>query len=217
MSSRTIGRAALKGMLIGALCSATLPVFWSAQAQADPGCADVAVVVARGTNEPGTLGTIVGDPLYAKVRGSAQVTTTSYAVDYPANPADPTSVRKGVADVVEYVTVALNKCPNQRFVMVGYSEGAIVMHGVLGEAAPLVPSSIAPLESRYQAPIVAVALFGDPGLIWRTGVPQRHRDHTRTYCASGDPVCQLGGALPLAHVAYGAAVDEAAGFIAGRL
>ncbi|WP_405180462.1 hypothetical protein OG225_04065 [Nocardia sp. NBC_01377] len=58
--------------------TATLPVFWSAQARADPGCADVAVVVACGTNEPGTF---VGDPLYAKVRGSAQVTTASWSIE----------------------------------------------------------------------------------------------------------------------------------------
>ncbi|WP_216909134.1 hypothetical protein [Nocardia noduli] len=53
-------------------------MFWSAQARADPGCADVAVVVACGTNEPGTF---VGDPLYAKVRGSAQVTTASWSIE----------------------------------------------------------------------------------------------------------------------------------------
>src|SRR5690242_21764159 len=67
-------------------------------------CADVNVVVARGTGEPGPLGQVVGDPVFAamqQVVTNAQLTAT--AVNYPASLA-PGSAGVGNTNLVNLVT-----------------------------------------------------------------------------------------------------------------
>lgn len=53
-------------------------------------CTDIDVVSARGTFEPGTLGFIVGDPVYSalqkKLTGKS---LSSYKVNYPADLSSP--------------------------------------------------------------------------------------------------------------------------------
>lgn len=49
-------------------------------------CSDIDVVAARGTFEPGTLGLIVGDPVFSALqRKLTGKTLSSYAVNYPAD------------------------------------------------------------------------------------------------------------------------------------
>lgn len=183
-------------------------------------CSDVEVVAARGTFEPGTLGIIVGDPVYSAVRRRLIGTsTTSYAVDYPAD-LGSTSARQGNIDLVDHVTRQASACPDQRFVLVGYSQGANVVSNSIGVSsagaavgAPIAATIPASVEPR----VAAVVVFGPPiGALGRH-ITGTYQSRTKEYCASGDPVCEPGGRDTLAHLSYSDDANDAAAFIAGKV
>ena len=76
---------------------------------------------------------------------------TGYKVDYPAS-FDPGSLNAGRDDVIKHMAEQSKRCPNQKYVMVGYSQGGDVMHNALLK-----------VESALFPRIVALVMFGDPG------------------------------------------------------
>jgi pimeloyl-ACP methyl ester carboxylesterase len=72
-------------------------------------------------------------------------------VAYPAGMA-ANSKTEGVAKTLSHVQAQAAACPNQKFVLVGYSQGADVMHN----AAAKLPEALHPR-------VIAVVMFGDPG------------------------------------------------------
>ncbi|MGV9679898.1 cutinase family protein [Nocardia sp. NPDC003482] len=179
-------------------------------------CADVDVVVARGTGETGYLGGEVGDPLYGVLRDRLPASTSAYRVEYPADLADPRSVGAGSSDLVAHLANQAARCRGQRFVVVGYSQGAAVVHTALGTGPTLgVPGGVR-LGDDLGGRIAAVLLFGDPMRLIGWNPPDAYLWRTGNYCTAGDPVC-AGGLNPAAHVAYGADFAAAANFAADRL
>lgn len=62
----------------------------SAPPAAAAACSDIDVVAARGTFEPGTLGLIVGDPVYSALQKKLTgKNLSSYKVNYPADLSSP--------------------------------------------------------------------------------------------------------------------------------
>lgn len=183
-------------------------------------CADIDVVAARGTFEPGTLGVIVGDPVYASLqRKITGKSLSSYRVDYPAD-LSATSAAQGNAKLVDHVRSQSAACPNQRFILVGYSQGANVVDNSLGISSdgavvgsPIVATVPAALEPR----VAAVLLFGNPIRAIGRSVTGTYQSRTLDLCATGDPVCESGGTDVLAHLGYTADADRAATFAAGRV
>ncbi|MFE1593326.1 cutinase family protein [Nocardia sp. NPDC058705] len=176
-------------------------------------CATIDVVIARGTVEPGYLGAAVGDPLYAVLRDRLPVDTTAHRVEYPADLLVPSTFSDGTRAMTTHLINQAAACPDQRFVLVGYSQGAVVTHGILGSAAIPGGWSLPPeLSSR----IVAVLLFGDPMRLIGGTVTPLYADRTANYCAAGDPVC-AGGIFPTAHGSYEWAFAAAAGQVSARL
>jgi len=153
------------------------------------GCSAFEVLVARGTSEPsfkdgGKFGVVVGDPVIGnltKVFPSAR----GYPVQYPASTVN-TSVPTGANDVVERLKKQDKACPSQKFALIGYSQGAGVMHS----AATKIPVDI-------QKKIVALVMFGDP-LIKPTSTygngtfPPELQSKLLQNCAVGDMVCDKG-------------------------
>jgi cutinase len=187
---------------------------------ASAACSDIDVVVARGTGEPGTLGIIVGDPVYAALRSRISGRTlSSYPVHYPASLA-PGSASRGNADAVNHLTSQAAACPGQRFILVGYSQGANVMDNSMGisSAGALVGGPIVATIPASVAPrIAAVLLFGNPIRAVGRSVTGTYAARTLDLCAGGDPVCQAGGLNVLAHLSYTANAGQAASFAAARL
>jgi len=183
-------------------------------------CTDIDVVSARGTFEPGTLGIIVGDPVYSAIqRRLTGRSTTSYAVNYPAD-LSPTSATQGNVDLVNHVTRQASSCPNQRFVLVGYSQGANVVSNSIGVSsagaavgAPIAATIPASVGSR----VAAVLVFGPPIGALGKHITGTYQSRTKEYCALNDPVCQPGGLDPLAHLTYSGSADNAAAFVAGKV
>lgn len=183
-------------------------------------CTDIDVVAARGTFEPGTLGLIVGDPVYSalqkKITGK---TLSSYAVNYPAD-LSPTSAAQGNADLVNHVNRQAAACPNQRFVLVGYSQGANVVDNSIGisSAGAVVGSPIvATLPAAVEPRVAAVLLFGNPIRALGKSVTGIYQSRTADFCAKGDPICENGGSDVGAHLGYTADADAAAAFAAGKV
>ncbi len=179
-------------------------------------CAAVDVVVARGTQEPGYLGSEVGDPLYGVLSDRLPMSTTAYRVNYPADLTDTYSIGDGSADLVAHLAHQAAVCPEQRFVLVGYSQGAAVVHTALGTGATLdVPGAVR-VDGDLGSRVAVVLLFGDPLRLIGWNLPEGYLWRTGNYCTTGDPVC-AGGLNPAAHVAYGADFVAAANFAADRL
>jgi cutinase len=186
-------------------------------------CTDINVVAARGTFEPGTLGIIVGDPVYAALqRVLTGKSTSSYPVNYPANLdvfSHPNSATRGNTDLVNHVMSQAAACPRQRFILVGYSQGANVVDNSIGISSDgaLVGGPISEtIPNSIQPRIAAILLFGNPIRAEGKSVTGVYASRTDDFCASGDPVCQSGGTNVLAHLSYTGDASAAAAFAASR-
>ncbi|MFG2352471.1 cutinase family protein [Streptomyces sp. NPDC048521] len=183
-------------------------------------CTDIQVVSARGTFEPGTLGLIVGDPVYAALQKKLTGKTLSgYAVNYPAD-LSLTSAARGNADLVNHVRNQAAACPDQKFVLVGYSQGANVVDNSIGvsSAGAVVGSPIvATLPASVEPRVSAVLLFGNPIRALGRSVTGTYQSRTIDFCAKGDPVCEPGGVNTPAHLGYAADADAAAAFAADKV
>jgi cutinase len=166
-------------------------------------CTDVRLLAARGTGEPGTLGLVVGDPLFQAL--AEQVESVSAApVDYPSSSVTLTGVQQGADDVVDQLTEQADVCPNQQFALSGYSQGAMV-----------IATSLADIPADVADRVAAIVLFGNPSRAQGTG---EFNDRTLDICATGDTVCN--GARDgsgVGHLSYGGDVGRAAEFIAEQL
>ncbi|MFC9895995.1 cutinase family protein [Nocardia sp. NPDC127579] len=213
-----------------------LPV---APAAADPveagGCADVRVVTVRGTLEP-QVGSLLLTPLGRRIAAEAGRRMSVAELEYPASTA-PDSAGRGVESLTALLNSAAADCPDQRLVLLGYSQGARVIGNTL--------SARTGLSADVAARITAIALFGsplfngvepynrgtfDPALSGTgalpTGALAQFADRLRDYCNAGDRVCQGGNpavgfanAMTYAHIAYFAngTRDQAAEFIREQL
>ncbi|PKS04923.1 hypothetical protein jhhlp_008289 [Lomentospora prolificans] len=160
------------------------------------GCSDYEILVARGTSEPnaegGKFGIIVGDPVVSnttvKLAGAR-----GYPVQYPASSSIISGTRQGAADVVNRLKAQAAACPNQLFSLVGYSQGAGVMHA----AADDIPVSLYPR-------IKSLVMFGDGynrlGALGR--FPIGLNTKAKQVCASGDPTCDRNGDCTYYHLTY---------------
>jgi len=176
---------------------------------APTGCSKYELIVGRGTGEPGPFGAVVGDPLVATVT-KLLPGSRGYAVQYPANFDLTKSPNIGVDDVINRLNKQNKECPDQTFVLVGYSQGAGIMHGALnpagsGTGRPVLDKSVLPK-------IKALVMFGDPGfkggnagpLTANAGpFPPELYEKLRENCATKDPVCDgvIGGFEN--HLTYG--------------
>ncbi|GAB3965019.1 hypothetical protein GCM10029978_026810 [Actinoallomurus acanthiterrae] len=220
MTHRTAAHAAVAVVALAAGGVAATATATTARAAT---CADVDVVVARGTFEPGTLGLIVGDPVYSAVQQKVtSKTTSSYPVNYPANLdvySNPNSAQKGNADLVDHVTKQAAACPNQRFILVGYSQGANVVDnsiGISSDGAVVGGAIVATIPASIEPRVAAVLLFGNPIRAIGKSVTGTYASRTDDFCANGDPVCGAGTDVS-AHLSYGNDAGTAATFAAARL
>ncbi|NUS45785.1 MAG: cutinase family protein [Mycobacteriaceae bacterium] len=178
-------------------------------------CTTLEVVSARGTGEPGALGAVVGDPVFAALRRVLPETVSAYGVKYPATLDMPVSSDHGVVDLVGHLTRQAASCPAQRFILVGYSQGAFVIDQVLGAAIPF--GRPAALPGWVSPRIAAVLLFGNPIRITGWRIDGVFSGRTADFCTPGDPICQLGGLNPAAHTNYARDIAAAARFAAARI
>lgn len=148
-----------------------------------------------------------------------------YEVHYPATTDYMTGPGQGASDAIRYVSDQQKKCPEQLYVFIGYSEGAMVVTQTMNKIS--IPSSS----------IAAIVLYGNPyfkggapqnacsaksgaGDAAATGIqmPAKYSLVTFDCCLTGDMICQTTGSI-VAHLAYpgSASEKEAVRFTASKL
>lgn len=110
-------------------------------------CPPLEIIFARGTTEPQGLGTL-GAPLQREV-AKLIPGTKSTAVVYPANANFMGSSSEGSKWATEYLNKQAAACPNTKFVLGGYSQGGMVVHGVKPDV-------------NAKSRVIAVTVFGRP-------------------------------------------------------
>lgn len=175
---------------------------------------------SRGTFEPQSgswLQKPVGDQIAAALPGRTKYTE----LEYPAAPNFDTSPEAGVRALVGLLNTEAAACPDQKYVLIGYSQGAQVTGDALVEPGKrLVGRDAGVVSAAASANIVAIVLFGNPRFVgaepFNAGTydPAKNGDKARSkgdldayasrikdFCAAGDFVCQKGGGV-LAHLTY---------------
>jgi len=175
---------------------------------APKGCNKFEIIVARGTSEPGPFGIFAGDPLVSRVT-KALPDSRGYAVQYPAD-ATPESSDTGAKDIVNRLKTQIAACPEQKFALAGYSQGARSMR----KAAKL-----GDFDAKWADKIVGLVMYGDPGQK-TPGLPFPEALQAKLLerCGTGDPVCDTKTQGDFfAHLVYNKAgskwQDEAAEFL----
>ncbi|KQH78878.1 cutinase [Mycobacterium gordonae] len=177
--------------------------------KASAACPDAEVVFARGREEPPGVGA-VGDALVNSLRGKTRMSIGVYGVNYPANITTGT----GANDMSAHVQSMARDCPNTRIVLGGYSLGAEVADLVTGGRPLFGFTNVLP--PGVDQHVAAVALFGNG----TRGLSPAFAGKTIDQCAAGDPICGRGTNWPShlqpSYIDSGL-VDQAAGFVAGKL
>ncbi|KAK0313951.1 hypothetical protein LTR91_011582 [Friedmanniomyces endolithicus] len=166
-------------------------------------CAPITLIFARGSTEPGTMGSSVG-PALAKALISSQGASgvAIQGVDYTATiESNIDQGRAGGPVMAALAQKALKNCPNTKIALSGYSQGAMVVHVA---------------ASSLGSDISSAVLYGDPELHTASSVGSLPASRVKEFCASGDGVCETGGfAITAAHLSYTTSSDipDGASFI----
>lgn len=161
-------------------------------------CSDVDLVFARGTGEPQGASVLQGGTLNALKSGLSGKSVSQYSVVYPAGVDQ--NARPGAEDMVKHVTSVAASCPNTKFVLGGYSQGATVVDlsigvRVFGGTATAIPANLAPK-------VAAIVTFGNPlGNQKLAAASSTYSSRIKEFCAAGDPICQNGSNFA-AHLQY---------------
>jgi acetylxylan esterase len=209
----------------GAAACLSLAAFTApaARAAAPPasGCAAVNLIVARASTEAPGEGTT--QSLATQIVNSSTQTVSQEAVVYPATLTNYTSSEsQGVTNAEQELTTAADNCPNQKEVLLGYSQGAEVSMDVIAGNSE-VGGTVAPVSTAIRSHVVAIANFGDPGHVvgqsWDLGTATRNGLFPRSsaelglltafggsskiaaWCDANDPYCASGLNLEV-HLTY---------------
>jgi acetylxylan esterase len=208
-------------------------------------CAAAHVIGARGSTEPagfGSMGTLV-----KKIQADVKATVSAKAVVYPAELFNyESSVVKGDAAVKKELTEEVERCPSQKIVLVGYSQGAQITGDALGGGGgnkangffrPGDGPPTAPVSSAIASHVIGLVMYGDPrrmpgesfdlgtdpgakGIFPRLTEPNQSlkgfSSLIASYCDTGDPFCAGENNLE-AHKHYPEHYDSAASAFVTKL
>jgi cutinase len=184
----------------------------SAATSSGTSCPSVYVLFARGTSETGTLGTIVGPDFTSAVESNLPGTSVSIWGDPYAASFDQSSAGPGATDMTDELESDASSCPNAKFVLGGYSQGASVVDIALGIRTELGSGTAIPVSD--QPKLAAILTWGNP--LRLTGGETIAKEapalasRTTEYCNTGDPICGNGFDIA-AHLEYGSNGDATAG------
>lgn len=201
-------------------------------------CTPVEVVIARESgSSQGSSWVLTGLARSISTRLGGR--TSTYHVNYPASYNFLSSVPQGVTDMVRHLNEQATRCPDQKFVLLGYSQGAMVGGDALAAPRDRTFGPAEALSGEAASSVAAVVWFGDPrfrsGEPFNAGSPasgtngvyprrpgslSAYADRIRNYCAAGDPICQAGSVNYIAHAGYVwdfRAQTDAVNFVAGKV
>nr|Q9Y7G8.1 RecName: Full=Cutinase pbc1; AltName: Full=Cutin hydrolase; Flags: Precursor [Pyrenopeziza brassicae]CAB40372.1 cutinase [Pyrenopeziza brassicae] len=171
-----------------------------------PNCAEMMVVFARGTSEPGNVGLFSGPTFFDALEvmmgaGAVSVQGVEYGASIEGflQGGDPA----GSAAMAGIVEGTVQNCPNAKIVMSGYSQGGQLVHN----AAAMLPAAT-------MAKISSLVIFGDPN----DGKPIANADPSKVMvvCHPGHNICDGRDLVLVEHLTYSRDAVEAATFAAAR-
>jgi hypothetical protein len=201
-------------------------------------CSPYLVVTARGSGEP-HQGQLLS-PVVRAISEARPEEVQSFDLDYPADDNVKLGSTAGVRLLIDTLNVQSEHCPLQRFVVLGYSQGALVTGDALASPEDrLVGQTVGEISAEASERILAVVLYANPrfvggepyaagtfdpavnGILPRSvGSLVQYEQRMRDYCEAGDFVCQTSLSLdPEQHLAYfdnGTQLDGAA-FVISQL
>ena len=201
-------------------------------------CSRYLVITARGTGErpSGQLLSTVARLISEARPGEVEIVD----LDYPADGDVKLGATRGVRLLIDIVNQQSVLCAEQRFILLGYSQGALIIGDALTAPEYRIVGTVAgTLISAAKARIAAVVFYGDPrflgseafgvgsfdpalnGLLPRPpGSLEAVADRLRSYCEADDIVCQSTLALEgSGHVVYysNGMQQDGAAFVITRL
>src|SRR3984957_14541577 len=200
------------------------------------GCAAVNLIVARASTEAAGEG--ITQSLATQVVNGSKQTVSQEAVVYPATLTNyASSERRGVTNAEKERTATVRHCPNQKEVLLGYSQGAEVSMDVIAGNSEA-GGTVSPVNTAISSHVVAIANFGDPGHIagepWDLGTATNQGVFPRgraqvtllaafgsskiaAWCDANDPYCASGTNLTV-HLTYlDRYQNAAASFVLGKI
>jgi hypothetical protein len=175
-----------------------------------PACASVLIVGLRGNGDAPSAGHGMGDDSWAvagRVENALAGRLAMSAIGFPYDPGPPWRlgghVRTAVAGLAAFAAERHSRCPVERLLLIGQSEGAATVHLTLARlgsqlavavllADPLRVGGSAydDLGGHEDGLVVHVLLGGRGGLgPVQDVVPAALAPRVRSYCLSADPVC----------------------------
>jgi hypothetical protein len=171
-------------------------------------CSRFLVITVRGTGEPskGQLLSPVARAISKALPGSVDTLDLDYPADTDVNEGGTLGVRM----LIDTLNLQTETCPDQRFALLGYSQGALIIGDALADAdSRVVGATVGALSGAAETQVVAIVLYGNPrfaagenydvgdydeetgGILPRAaGGLQDFEDRLRDYCVSGDFICQ---------------------------
>ncbi|PSK51605.1 hypothetical protein B9Z65_2872 [Elsinoe australis] len=177
-------------------------------------CRRITFIWARGSTEPGNLGSTLGPDVCSGLKsrfGSGNVACQGIGGPYTAalgdNALPQGTTQAAINEGVRLYNLASTKCPQTEIVGGGYSQGGAVTHG-LARA----------LSSTVRGRVSGLLTFGDTRNRQDGGrIPPFPASQTRIICTALDPICNGQLLVTLAHLSYGDDVPEGVNFLAGRI
>ncbi|MEO5876868.1 MAG: cutinase family protein [Streptosporangiaceae bacterium] len=218
---RIVRASAAVAVASGGVAALALSAPAAATTAAAADCKPVSIVSSRGTFEPqdgSWLQKPIGDQIAKALPGRTKYTE----LVYPAAPNMDKSPEAGVTALVKLLNDEAQACPDQRYVLVGYSQGAQVTgDSLVPPANRLVGKNAGEVSAAVPGRIAAIVLYGDPRFVagepYNAGTPEAGKsgDKPRTkgelaaytgrirdFCEKGDFVCQGSTGNVLAHLTY---------------
>ncbi|KAK2767495.1 hypothetical protein FQN54_003652 [Arachnomyces sp. PD_36] len=180
----------------------SIPV--QAQTDQEHPCYKYELIICRGSDEPSPLGVSLGPNTKATIEPILGDDILAIGLIYPATFELPYSPETGIRNLVARIQARAEQCPDMKFALTGFSQGADVVHHSLQELADV------------QDRIVGIATFGDP--LTSIGFPPVYEGRAYNTCDKLDRSC--GGEGIDGHSAYGddpEAYEPAVDFLVERL
>ena len=184
-------------------------------------CTPYLVITARGTGEPSKK-QLLG-PVVRAISDARPDQVQQLDIDYPADTDVKEGGTRGARALVDTLNVQTDACPEQGFVLLGYSQGALLIGDALTDPEfRLVGTRVGEVSDEAGERILGIVFYGNPrflgaeaydegtyaeyinGLLPRPlGSLAPYEDRIRDYCVANDFVCQRSLELEdEGHVAY---------------
>jgi len=171
----------------------------------------IGFVFARGSTEPSPIGILIGPGLESALKPLNPGMKT-FPVGYAASLATNLSNQRTDAASIQKGVEAFKKAASCRVLIAGgYSQGAAVMHNVIGNRGVL--------SQDIKSKIVGVALFGDTRNKQDGGhIPNFPKESSRVWCNPKDGVCDGALNVNAGHLSYSnTQIREAATWLTGKV